>query len=155
MTISTELRQEAWATSSDLPLVLLTIDHDSIDPPIRVVNNTEDIESNGEEFIAYPFSIVLPDSQEAAPPRARLQISNVSREIMQAVRTISSPAQVTIQVIRQDDHDTVEMFYDGMLLVGVRGGAITVEGNLEFEDLMREPYPAVTFSPAEFPGLVR
>ncbi len=155
MTISDALKGEAWAVESDLPLVLLTIDHDDIDPAIRVVNNNVDIVSNGDTYTAFPFEITLPDNLGDATPRAKLRIDNVSREIGQAIRLISTPADVTIQVVRQDALDTVEMTWPAMRLTNVRYTALTVEGDLEFENLTREPYPAHTFSPAEFPGLVQ
>ena len=155
MAISDALKGDAWAVESDLPLVLLTIAHADISPSIRVVANNEDVTSNGDLYSAFPFEISLPDSNQDAPPKARLRIDNVSREIGQAVRLISTPADVTITVVRQDDFDTVEMTWPSMLLTNVRSNALTVEGDLEFENLTREPYPAHIFSPAEFPGLVR
>ena len=155
MTISDTLKGDAWAVESDLPLVLLTIDHADINPPIRVVNNKVDITSNGDLYTAFPFEPFLPDSIEDAPPRAKLRIDNVSREIAEAIRLISTPANVTYSVVRQDDFDTVEMTWPAMRLTNVHWDALTVTGDLEFEDLTREPYPAHTFSPAEFPGLVQ
>ena len=155
MTISDTLKTEAWSEATDLPLVLLKIDHADINPAIRVVNNTVDITSNGDIFTAFPFEITLPNNLEDAPPRARLRIDNVSREIAEAIRDISTPADVTITVVRQDDFDTAEMTWPAMRLTNVRWDALTVTGDLEFEDLTREPYPAHTFSPAEFPGLVQ
>lgn len=155
MTITNDLKQEAWSPESDLPLVLLIIDHADIDPPIRVVNNTVDIISNGNTFVAFPFEIELPDSPENAPPRSKLKIDNVSREIGQAIRLISTPADVTIQVVRQQSLNIIEAEYLGYRLSNVRYDALTVEGDLLREDLTREPYPFLTFSPAEFPGIVR
>ena len=155
MPISDTLRGDAYAAESDLPLVLLKIDHADINPPIRVVNNKVDITSNGDVFVAFAFSITLPDIIEGAPPRAQLRIDNVSREIGEAIRAISSPAAVTIQVVRQDDTDTIEASWPAMRLTNVRYNALTVRGDLEFEDLTAEPYPWPTFSPAEFPGLVQ
>ena len=155
MTISDALKVEAWSEASDLPLVLLTIDHADISPAIRVVNNKVAITSNGDIYTAFPFEITLPDNLEDAPPRAKLKIDNVSREIAEAIRLISTPADVTIQVVRQDDFDTVEMTWPAMRLTNVRWNALTVDGDLEFENLTSEPYPAHTFSPAEFPGLVQ
>lgn len=154
MTISDDLKREAWAAESDLPLVLLAIDHADLVGTLRFVNNTEDVTSNGDVYLAFPFDVSLPDASEDAPPRARLVIDNVSREIGQAIRSISSPATVTISVIRQDAPDTVEATWPAMRLTSVSYDALTVEGALEPEDLTREPYPAHTFSPAEFPGVV-
>ena len=155
MPISDDLKVEAWAAESDLPWVLLKIDHADLSTPIRLVNNKVEIISNGETFNAFPFRISLPDNLEDAPPRAQLRIDNVSREIGEAIRSISTPADVTIQVVRQDDPDTIEASWPAMRLTNARYDALTVRGDLEFEDLTREPYPAHTFSPAEFPGLVQ
>lgn len=155
MTISDTLKGEAWADASDLPLVLLTIDHADLASPIRVVNNTEDITSNGDTFTAFPFELPMPESPEDAPPRTTLRIDNVSREIGQAIRSISTPADITIQVVRQADPDTYEVTLSGYRLTNVRYNALTVEGDVIREDLTKEPYPFLSYSPAEFPGLVR
>lgn len=154
MTITDDLRTEAWSPASKLPLVLLTMSHADLTSPIRVVNNNENITSNGETYIAFPFEIVLPDSTEDSPPRARLQISNVSREIGQAIRSISSPPSLLIQVVRPDAPDTVEVEFVGMRLANVLLDALMVSGEVEFEDLSREPFPGFCMTPSEFPGLV-
>lgn len=155
MAISDAQRADAQSATGPLPLVLLTIDHDDIDPTIRVVNNRVDITSNGDIYVAFPFEIILPDNLEDAPPRAKLRIDNVSLEIAQAIRLISTPADVTIQVVRQKAPHTVEMNWSGMKLTNVRWDAQPVEGDLEFENLTSEPSVAHTFSPAEYPGLVQ
>jgi len=152
--VTDDLKRDAWAAESDLPLVLLTLDHDDLAAPIRVVNNREDVTSRGDVFVAFPFEIALPDDLGDAPPRARLRIDNVSREIGEAIRTITTAAAVTIEVVRQDALDTVEMQFPAMKLVNVQYDVLTVTGDLEFEDLTKEPYPTHIFSPAEYPGLI-
>ena len=139
MTISDTLKGEAWSDASDLPLVLLKIDHADLSTPIRLVNNKVEIVANGDIFSAFPFEIRLPDNLEDATPRAQLRIDNVSREIGEAIRSISTPAAVTIQVVRQDAPDTIEMSWPAMRLTNTRYNALTVRGDLEFEDLTREP----------------
>ena len=156
MAISDALKVEAWSAESDLPLVLLKIEHADIAQPIRVVNNTVAITSGGDVYNAFPFEIRLPDNLEDAPPRSRLRIDNVSREIGQAFRNMTGvPASITIEIVRQDDPDTIELSWPALRLVNVRWDFLAVEGDLEFEDLVREPYPFLTFSPAEFPGVVQ
>ena len=152
--ISDNLKQDAWAQESNLPLVLLTIDHDDISAPIRVVNNSENITSNGEEYIAFPFKLTLPDSKDEAPPTANLVISNVSREIGQAIRLISSPPSVTITVVRQETPDVVEAEFVGMKLTNVEYDSLTVSAGISFEDLTREKFPYLTFSPSIFAGIM-
>lgn len=155
MTISDDLKADAWSNESDLPLVLLDISQADLADTIRVVNNRENVTSNGDSYIAFPFEIVLPDQADDAPPRARVRIANVSREIGQAIRQMTTAASVTITVVRQESPDVVELQFAGMRTGAVAFDALKVEFDLEFEDLMREPFPAPTFSPAEYPGLIR
>ena len=152
--VTDALKQDAWQNESDLPLVLLEIDHSSLSDPILVVNNKENITSNGEEYIGFPFEIILPDSKEDSPPTSKLRIDNISREIGQAIRLISTPPSVTIRVVRQDTPDVIEAEFAGMYMTNVSYDAFSVEADLMFEDLTREPYPYLTFSPALFRGIL-
>ncbi len=157
MSISQELVQDAWKAESNLPLVLIEISH--TDPAqlaetIRIVNNKVTITSNGEEYIAFPFEIILPDTSSDSPPQAKIKIDNVSREIGQAIRLVQTPLDLKIIVIRPETPDVVEMEYNGLKLNSVSYDCFTVEGNLQFEDMIREPYPYLTFNPSFFPGVI-
>ena len=152
--VTDELKQDAWANESPLPLVLLEIDHSSILEPIRLVNNKVNVQSNGEDYIGFPFDIILPDSKDQAPPSAKIRIDNVSREIGQAIRLISTPPTVTIRVVRQETPDVVEVEFSGMYLTNVSYDAMSVDADLQFEDLNREPFPFLTFSPANYKGIL-
>ena len=56
MSVTDEFRADAWSPESDLYLVLLTIEHPDLDPPISVVNNTVNVISNGISYVAFPGS---------------------------------------------------------------------------------------------------
>lgn len=154
MTVTTTFRQSAYAAdTADLWLVLVTIDHDDLAEPIRVVNNTEDVTSGGDLYVGFPFDVTLPDEREEAPSAARLSIDNVSREIAEAVRSVSSAPTVTLEVIRAAAPDTVEVSWPFFSLRNVKWDAFKVSGDLVLEDFTSEPYPAAIFSPASWPGL--
>ena len=154
MPISDALKEDAFAQESDLPLVLLTISHADLPTPIRVVSDKVDVTSNGNIFTGFPFEIVLPDASEDAPPKPKLMINNVSREIGQAIRSISTPPSVTIQVVRQDTPDVIEAEFVGMSMTNVTYDALVVEADLSFEDIIREPYPCHRFNPSHFRGIL-
>ena len=148
------LIQSAFAPdTADVWLVLITIEHANLAAPIRVVNNTEDVTSGGELFVGYPFDITLPDAREDAPPRGRLVVDNVSREIGEAVRTITTAADVTIQFIRAAAPDTIEKSWTWYKLRNVKWDSLKVTGDLTIEDFTSEPYPGGIFSPASFPAI--
>lgn len=154
MPISDALKHDAFSQESNLPLVLLQIDHASLVAPIRIVSNKVNIMSNSEEYIGFPFEIVLPDSKDSAPPTSKIRIDNVSREIGQAIRQISTPPLVTISVVRQETPDVIEAQFSGMYLTNVSYDALSVDADLQFEDLTREAFPAYTFSPSNYRNIV-
>lgn len=160
MTLSTASREQVFQQEGGGFLVLLVITHADIDPPIRVVNNTEDIVSTADgtgaqTYIAFPFDVVLPEQQQDAPGEAQLTIDNVDREIGRTLRLIVERANVDIYVVAIDDFDSVEEQITGLYLTDINIDSAKVHGKLAAEDLTREPYPNYTFSPAEYPGLLR
>ena len=138
--------QEVW-------LILLTLSHPDLTDDIRVVHNPETISSRGQDFIGFAFDLTLPSDTEDQAPVAELRIDNVSREIAQAVRSISSAPTVTIEIIRAADPDVVEISLTGFTLRNARWDALAVSGSLALDDISIEPYPAGSFTPASFPGL--
>lgn len=152
--VSADMRSAVFAQEADEEfIVLITIDHADLAEPIRANSSGADVTSRGDTFLAFPFTIVLPNDTDDSPPRAKLQIDNISRAIVQAVRTISSAPSVLIEIVRKADLDTVEASFPDFKMSKINYDANVVEGELTIEEFVGEPYPARVFSPADFPGL--
>jgi len=135
-------------------LFLLTIDHADLVAPIRVVNNSQDIVSDGETFVRFPFRISLPVEREDSPARMKLEIDNVDRQIVQAVRSAAGEAiTATVQVVRADAPDDILFELPDFDLKNVEYNSFSVTADLTLEDFTQEPYPANVFAPADFPAL--
>ena len=153
-TLSLAARKAVNAQETDeVFLLLLTLDHEDITEPVRVVNNTVDIVSQGETYIAYPFEIALPDEDAESVARVTLRIDNVDREIVKSLRSISSPLSVGLEVVMAASPDTVEAGPFNMTLVSAEYDALTVTGELAFEDVLNEPFPGHAYVPSDYPGL--
>lgn len=140
-----EATNEAW-------LVLLTIAHPTLSQPIRLVNNNEDITSRNHVYTALSFEVELPNADPDSPPKARLRIDNVSREIIKTIREIQSPPTITLEVILASQPNTVEVTYTDMTLRNVDYDVASVSGDLSFESIFTEPI-TYTMTPSRFPGL--
>jgi len=134
-------------------LVLLTIDHDDLGSPFYVVNNNEDIESNGNTFVAYPFDISLPDDSDDSIAVGKVTIDNVHRDIVVAIRGINTAPDLTIQVVLASDPDTIEAEFSGFKFTDIVYDELVISGNISIEDFMHEPFPGDSFVPRYFPGL--
>ena len=152
--VSAELKAAIYAPETNEEfIVLLTLSHTDLSVPIRVNSSGAEIISRSNTFLAFPFSITLPDDVDGQPPRAKLTIDNIDRIIVQTIRTISSAPSVLVEIVRESAPDTVEASFPDFKMTGVSYNQNTVEGELTVEEFMGEPYPARVFSPADFPAL--
>lgn len=131
--------------------VLLTIEN-SGGMPIRMTDNTEDVVSRGQTFIAYPFALELPSDETGNISQARLSIDNVARALVDEVRTLAEPLVLTIEVVAASTPDTVEYSAADYTLKNVTYDALTISGTLTQENYLSEPYPKDIMSAATFPG---
>ena len=152
--VSATARQASYdAETSEAFLILLTLNHVDLSGPIRVANNAVDVVSRGDTFLAFPFRLQLPSDSDERPPRARLQIDNVDRQIVQAVRSVTGAIGVLMEIVLASDPDTLEAAFPDFELQEVRYDALVVEGDLGIEAFLREPFPGDRFTPSGYPGL--
>ena len=151
-TLSADTLAALYAQATDeCFLLLLTLTLGS--STYRFVNNTEDVVSDGDTYAAFPFKITLPTEEAQQLPRVELVCDNVSQELVAAIRSISSPPTVVLEVIRAADPDTIEAGPFEFQWHGAQYDALLIRAQLGFEPLLSEPFPAARFTPSKFPGL--
>jgi len=152
-TLSSALLQAINAEETgDAILFLVKIDHANLASPIRVTSDGVDTTSNGNTFTACPFEFQAAAEEDETEMVATLRVDNVDREIVSAVRSISTPASVTVQVVRAADPDMVEVEWPDFDLINAEYDMLKVSGKISVESWTQEPYPADKFDPARFPG---
>lgn len=152
--LSIVAKQAIFGQSTDqVFLMLLTIDHDDLSSPIRVVNNYENITSGGDVYVGYPFVFSLPDEDEETLSQVELVISNVDRLLVNSVRSINSPLSVVLEVILADTPDTIEAGPLNMTMRDVKYDALRLTGTCNFQDILNEAYPNGLYIPSDYPGL--
>lgn len=154
MAVSNTFKGKAFARETDEAFILLlTLSHADLAEPIRVCSDSADVVSGGDTFTAFPFELLPPNDSDDSPPQASLKIDNVDRSIVQAIRTITSPPTLLMEIVLASDPDTIEVTWNDFTLVDVEYDALVVAGNLVQEDFTVEPYPALTMNPADFPAI--
>lgn len=94
-------------------LILLTVAFDGVDP-VYLVANTEDITSNGQRYIAFPFVFEPPEeTQTSTVPEATLKVGNETRALEAIVGTLPSvKGKVTAQIICSKYPDEIMLEYE-------------------------------------------
>ncbi len=153
---ATTLREIFRQETGEAWLILLTIDHASLQNPIRVGSDAVATISRGKTFISFPFDLALPHEAPDELPRARIRIDNVDRRIVEALRLAAGSAEgpsVQMEIVRAADPDTVEGSWPDFLLVNATYDVLVVSGELKLDVLEREPYPADSYTPSTAPGV--
>lgn len=161
------LRQSMEASFSDeVNLIFVTLSHATLADPIRVVLDTKDYVYSGNTFIGFPFDIQLLSDDEQ-PPTAKLSFQNVDSEIGHAVRLLTSPPRLKIQLLHSDDFDLfvtprvaigtpdVISLGDELFLINIQVTAQDVSGDIKGWDYLQRVYPGLRVTQAALPGAFR
>lgn len=154
MTLSASTREALQRVSDPHgPLELLTIQHPSIATPIRLVNDTRDLVSNGLTYLALPFYGTLPQDNAKEVPRAQLQMDNVGRDITSDLEGLPAGATLnaTLSVVHRSRPDVVDYSFTAPLS-GIRVTGTTVSASMGPTDLMRRAAVQARFDPITAPG---
>lgn len=153
-TVTSRFEEAAFAPETgEAVLALLTMDHPNLSDPLRFTSDAQMTTSRGNDYLAYPFDIVLPSEEEEEVSSVQLQIDNVDREIVKQVRGLSGPLDVTLEVVLASDPDNVQVGPIDFELSKVTYNRLVVKGKLSFENLKQEAFPKDRFTPEDFPGL--
>ncbi len=149
--------------TDDVPICLLTIEHEDLSAPIYLSNDpttrvSDDplvyvTESRGKEYVFLPFDFTFPDDKADSPPRVQLSMDNIDRQMVAMLRSFSTPPTVRMEIIMASSPDLVEIALPGLQLVNAQMDETKIASDLVADPLINEPFPAGSFTPGAFPGI--
>lgn len=144
------------ATTEQVYLFALKINHDDLEEPIYIVQNTTDLTitmpSEGDKvFTAYSFEFTLPAIEENSLPQAQIKIDNINDFLIPFLRTAEEPPEFDIYIVRKDPDATNAVIEVGPLsfvLKSVIWDVRTIEGTITTNyDYLNEPIMKYRFTP--------
>jgi len=163
--ISAAFREALYAErTGETVAILVTITHEDLAEPLRFSSDvgsllTEDprtygIVSRGFIFGYFPIEeLRLPEEGEDAVPAINLTMTNVGRDMVSLLRSTSTPAKVTLEVVLVSNPDQVEVSFPNFDLLNATYDAQIVTLTLGIDALTNQTYPAHSFTPSYFPAL--
>ncbi len=139
--------------TGEVAITLLTITHPTLPAPIYISGDAVNTVSRGNTYLAFPFQITLPDENPDQPASAMLTIDAVDQAIIDAIRLISTYANILIEIVLASTPNTVEFSSGALNLRDVQYDALTVQGRLTFDDFLNEPFPGDSVTPVTIPGV--
>lgn len=148
-------KENLLSVSADEPfLVLLEISHPDLETPIRVVNDVQNVTSQGKEYTGMPFNVTLPDDIRSQIPHAILEVDNIGRELTTWLEYSrgGQNAKCRIMQILKSDPDQIELDITMDLTEMVITNQ-TVKAKIGFVNVLGQAAVTTTFTPRSAPGL--
>lgn len=138
----------AEVSAPEAPLLLLEINHPELPSPVRVVNDTQNITSNGNLYLGFAFRFILPSDYENQLPKARIAIDNVGKDLMQWIETSDGGAGSTVQLstVMRSRPNQIEWTMT-MSMFNIQANAREVSAELGFENLFTKPAISIQYRP--------
>lgn len=106
------------------------------------------------EHLYFPFKAQMVGSGSGdASRQVKLTIGNADGEIARAIRAADPMPYITIETVRRETPNTVEMALIGAHVVGIDISGASVEGTLERKTLSKTPAVRARFSLLRTPAL--
>ena len=169
LSLNARLAQDALA-SSEIEVALFEVSHPELESPIRLsTDNTERLSDDpliygtrstwrGANPVTEPFlwiiaSVVLPSDLEDAPASATLVLENLDAEMVELLRSFTTPPSVHIAGVLASSPDVIEVEFLDMKLTSaaIQGGEIHL--SLDREEVELEHFPPGRMTRLNFPGL--
>ena len=152
--------------SEHVILAFMTVEHELLTEPLRLVNDVTDFVLDGENYQGVLFGFkLLPDGDEI--PTTDIVIPNVDRRIGIVLRRLGGRAKVSLSLYSSADFDltvfprvqigTPSLIYSWSRfeLIEVDHSESEVKGKLILRDPTQEQWPGVSATRSRLPALWR
>jgi len=161
-------REIERAESAEFFPVFLTLRHDGISEPIRLVSDPKDFVLDGNTHTGFMFRVDLLSDTEGMPT-AQLAVQNVDRRIGEAVLAARGAPRIDMEVIAGSEFDlsadprtelsagNSARVYSAksLYLTEVEADVQELRGRLRSWDYTQETWPGTRVTQDRFPGLYR
>lgn len=153
-TLSAITQKALNAQSTDrLFLVIIEIDHTDLASPIRIVNDTVAITSNGDVYSPVAFKFSPPVEEDGTIRSSSLTIGNIDRSLVEAIRSIDSAPTVDASIIRYDTPNVIEAGPWSFKMRNVSYNVDTVRGELIPDNPLGFKASILSYRNIDFPGI--
>ncbi len=147
------LAQLYYQESEDVFLTLLTLTHPSFAGPIRLVNNSVDIISRGQTFTAFPFKLRLPVDDGESAREVSIEFDNVSLEILDELRTVTTSIEVKMEMVLASIPDEVQISIEELKIQAVNYNKQVISARLFLDSFLTTELNSEIYSPTLYPGI--
>jgi len=139
--------------TAEVWLAMVKLTHPDWTDSIRLVRNTEDVQSNGEVYSQFPFDVSLPDEEAEQTAVVSWVAMNVGAELIAAFRAVSGPIDGEIFWVLASNPDLIEIGPLELQMRGFEYDAATIKGSMVIEPVLDAVFGHRNMDTGNAPGL--
>lgn len=141
------------STDPFLTLMTLTGPEGGPDFSYYLVNNTEDIISNGITYTAFPMKILLPSDDGESAREFRIEFDNASLLLLVALRSVTSPIPCRIDMVLASMPDIVQISATDLLIKSITYDKSKIIAKIVLDNFLSVAMTSERYSPSAYPGM--
>jgi len=151
-TLSDLAHHQMTTEISDDPFLMLVRVFDGVDT-VYLVNNTEEIISNGKTYQPFPVTTTLSDEDGEKTTTVTIEFDNVSLELMSAMRATTRAIPCELDFVFASNPDNPEISFRDLEIRNITYNDQKISATLTADDLLNSRFPADSYTPSEFAGI--
>lgn len=152
--LSNEVLAQIFAQNSDDPfLTLVTLSHATFDEDIRLVNNTKNFISRGQEFMAFPMRIRFPMDDGESVRDLTIEFDNASLELIEEIRSVTSKIGVKIELVLASLPNAVQVAQEELYIGSLTYSKNRIQAKIILDSFLNVEVTSEKYTPTNFPGL--
>lgn len=153
-TLSPQLIAQLLAQESNDPfLTLITLSHPDWAEDVRLVNNSVDITSRGNVFMAFPVKIRLSADDGETAKTFSLELDNVSLELVDKIRTVTTAIGVKLEMILASLPDDIQISYSELEIATITYNKSKIQASIVLDNFLNTELTSERYGPINYPGL--
>ena len=153
MALSTGAVEQIRSREKEQAVLTLVTISPPAKPVVRLVDNTEDVTSNGNLFTGFPVRVDLSADDGDTLQQVVLVFDNTTLEMIDWLRSVAEPIPVTLQTIFSDTPNTIEQSISDLIIRKVTYTANSITAVLLADDDLNQAIPSDIYDALSYPGL--
>ncbi len=134
-------------------LTLVTLSHPTWAESVRLVNNSSDVISRGQVFIAFPFTIVLPPDDGESTREAQLVLDNTTLEIITRLRAVTDEVGVKLEMVLSNLPNDIQMSIEDLVIRNITYNVNKITARLTMDNFLQTELTSEKYTPSRFYGI--
>ena len=136
------------------PVILLEIQHPSLNETIRIARDTDDFTHNGNTYIGVSFGFAPPPQYQTRLPKAMIWIDRYTDDVIEWIDRANGGRDATFKIIEvlRETPDIVETEIS-LIAKSVSYDSTRIVAELTFDYRFNRPFCAWRFTRENAPGL--